>query len=127
MPGIDSFLPTLGLHIPLGQRFPSCVCLPAPGQSLLNPLLQALEETSRIALTVTMTPSGRAIHVRCGVTSAVQRLAYPVAILDFGGGRPFAKKSLKLLPGTGVVVRGRWLWQALLKPYPVGTDIVEPS
>ena len=61
------------------------------------------------------------------MTSPVQRLPYPVAVLDVTGGHPFAKKSLRLLPGTGVVVRGSWLWQALLKPYPVGTNIFEPS
>lgn len=74
---------------------------------------------------------GRAIYIKLllhmVVISKVKRLPCHFATLDLIGGHPFAKSSLQLLPEQGTVVRGRWLWQALLKPYPVGTDIFGPS
>lgn len=80
---------------------------------------------------VTMTPSGRAIHrrprLRCDVTSSLKRLPRHIAILDVISGSSFAKKSLKLLPGTGDGGWGKLAVAGAVKPCPVGTDLFEPS
>lgn len=79
-----------------------------------------------MAWLVTTASSGGAIRARLriedDVVSSFRGLPYRVAFLYQMGGSPFASCFLE----QGTVVRGSWWWQALLKPYPVGTDVFEP-
>lgn len=96
------FVPALGLRVSLVPL--PCECLPTTGHSFLNSLIQAQEEASLTEFSsdycsfwVETFTQG---HFLCVVVIwSLKEL--PCHITPLIDGHPFAKNSLKLLPGTG--------------------------